>query len=96
MTPHFATFSALALSFSQSSLFSSLLQPLLTTRGSCSIFLPGTYLSSSISHFHRRETHDKTALQTERGFLGWNPPKGGLSLGEETFLVWGQGVKGYL
>ena len=37
--------------FSQSCLFSSLLQPLLTTLGSCSIFLPGTYLSSSISHF---------------------------------------------
>lgn len=51
--------------FSQSCLFSSPLQPLLATLGSGSIFLPGTYLSSSISHFHRRETDNKTALQTE-------------------------------
>lgn len=80
--------------FSQSCLFSSLLQPLLTTLGSCSIFLPGTYLSSSISHFHRRETHNETALQTEMRMLGLESSQGWAQLGGGDIPGLGAGSQG--
>ena len=80
--------------FSQSCLFSSLLQPLLTTLGSCSIFLPGTYLSSSISHFHRRETHNKSAQQTETRILGLESSQGWAQLGGGDIPGLGAGSQG--
>ena len=80
--------------FSQSCLFSSLLQSLLTTLGSCSIFLPGTYLSSSISHFHRRETRNKSAQQTETRILGLESSQGWAQLGGGDIPGLGAGSQG--